>query len=275
MTGVFNINRRRFGLAGGIGFTALMVVLATLLMTGAIFASLPLAGIGGFVVSADYITGSGFELITNFADTNLGSTTATATSKTHNKNGFYPEAQIMMDGVKIYGLELSKLIDTRPFQHSSYGLPTNIDYVRIMITADEGDYAAGNPGADGTGLVMNATRVEAGEITLNTMLLDENMKVGDDGTYDFTTDHLTKATDSGNVTIDDNDTVPVGMKASTVIITNPDINGHYMTVDRMTLKGMQLWVQLFDETDVQLDPAAEAATQGFAPEPWPVNSNMN
>lgn len=69
MRSVLSIERKRFWMFSGIGYTALAVVISLLFFTGTVFAAFPLTGIGGFVIAADKITGTGFKLYPQIGET--------------------------------------------------------------------------------------------------------------------------------------------------------------------------------------------------------------
>lgn len=199
MTGGLNINRRRFALAGSAGFSALAVILVALFLTGTVFAAFPIAGVGGFVIKANSISGTNFELIPAVGDTE--------------KQSAWPQAQVTMDSVSIVGLNLSKELDVSAL------FPGVVDMVKVVITAT--DTTTGN------GLVLNTTGIEADSASFNTLLIDER----------FNASHPNSITPATGAEI--------GLKASSLTLTNAQLNTHYMTTTSITIPGMSLGLELY------------------------------
>lgn len=199
MTGGLNINRRRFALAGSAGFSALAVILVALFLTGTVFAAFPIAGVGGFVIKANSISGTNFELIPAVGDTE--------------KQSAWPQAQVTMDSVSIVGLNLSKELDVSAL------FPGVVDMVKVVITAT--DTTIGN------GLVLNTTGIEADSASFNTLLIDER----------FNASHPNSITPATGAEI--------GLKASSLTLTNAQLNTHYMTTTSITIPGMSLGLELY------------------------------
>jgi hypothetical protein len=199
MTGGLNINRRRFALAGSAGFSALAVILVALFLTGTVFAAFPIAGVGGFVIKANSISGTNFELIPAVGDTE--------------KQSAWPQAQVTMDSVSIVGLNLSKELDVSAL------FPGVVDMVKVVITA--------TGTTTGNGLVLNTTGIEADSAIFNTMLIDER----------FNASHPNSITPATGAEI--------GLKASSLTLTNAQLNTHYMTTTSITIPGMSLGLELY------------------------------
>lgn len=137
--GVACMNRRRFWIAATAGYVALAAVLATLIATGTVFAAFPLSGIGGFVVAADRIEGTGFTLSPAIGDTS--------------EKQFWPQGAVQLDGVKIDGLNLSKELNLGPFRA----------IVEISATGR----------VEGRGVSMNISGMQAEKAEFNQMRIDE------------------------------------------------------------------------------------------------------
>ncbi|MFZ5597348.1 MAG: DUF6230 family protein [Bacillota bacterium] len=206
MTGALNINRRRFILTGGIGFSALLAVLVTLLLTGTVFAAIPIAGIGGFMVTADQIVGHGFQLVPTIGDTNSGQMS----------KGFsmFPMAQNSFADITISGMNLSKKIDLSQF-------PFTYQTVELVVEPS-GDVTS-------TDMIMNMSGMNADSFVGENMTIDENMT---------NIDYPTTATPDGMALI--------GMAADTVTISGAEIQGHYIKAGSMTIPGMKLYLKYYD-----------------------------
>ncbi|PZN13406.1 MAG: hypothetical protein DIU69_00555 [Bacillota bacterium] len=138
--GVACMNRRRFWMAAAAGYLALAVVLATLIATGTVFAAFPLSGIGGFVVAADRIEGTGFSLTPALDNTS--------------EQGIWPQGAVQLAEVKIRGLNLSKEL--------------SIGTLRAIVEIS----AEGT--VNGTGVTMNISGMKADRAEFSEMKIDEN-----------------------------------------------------------------------------------------------------
>lgn len=214
MTGC--INTRRFFISGSIGFGALIVVLITLLLTGTVFAALPIAGLGDFKVTATKIQGDGFQLIPALSDIN--------NSSTNTVNGVvYPVSQLLMDRAHIDGLKLNKYLDLTPFH--AYGLPADIDHCVFDVTV--GGQAIGE------NVILNASQIEAANIVMNSMVVDEN--------------YQPQNAPANNPFVSGGQ-VPIGVSATTVDIDQAIIKAHYLAVGNMTMPQIALAFRLDDNT---------------------------
>ncbi|OUM87025.1 MAG: hypothetical protein BAA01_16570 [Bacillus thermozeamaize] len=116
--GVLHIDRKRFLIMGGVGYAALIALLAALLLTGTVFAAFPVAGIGGFVIAADKIVGDGFKLYPSLGETS--------------EKPSWPQAAVDLSSATISGLNLSKDLDVSGAL-GNYG----IHKVLVEITATQ------------------------------------------------------------------------------------------------------------------------------------------
>ncbi|AVX20079.1 hypothetical protein SAMN02745885_00943 [Carboxydocella sporoproducens DSM 16521] len=221
MLSVLNLNKKLFFWSLGLTLGSLFSVLVTLANTGNLFAAMPLAGVGGFVIEADKITGTNFELIPSVADTNLS-------NKEQESWTAFPQSQTTMDTVSIWGLRLYKNIDL-----SHLGFPV-ANYVQVLVEANttESKYVSG------TQLLMNADYIEAEQIDFGDLQMDENMR-----------------TDHPNLVTGDDQKADIGMKASSVTLTRAKINAHYMSTKTMSIPGMKLTLHLYDSNNREVAPA--------------------
>lgn len=242
MSGSLNINRRRFFMTGGIGFSVMVVLLVSLMITGTVFAAFPLAGIGGFVIEAENIYGEGFELIPAVNDINEGDGEGSIPTGDYDPNAepVWAQSQSCMDEVDITDLNLYKFIDVTHIVPETAEMPLN--YIKINVKGDS---------ASGEGLVMHATEIQAGEAIFEEMLMDENLE----------TDNAYFNKYVGSVTpdpFDDGDMAEIGIKADKVTLANANINAHYMKVTKMSIPNMQLCLEYYTGNNVQLEPSGDA-----------------
>ncbi|UOE75817.1 DUF6230 family protein [Parageobacillus thermoglucosidasius] len=118
MENALNVNKKRLGIVGGAGMLGLIALLVTLLMSGTVFAAFPLAGIGGFTISANKITGTGFKLYPALGETE--------------KKPVWAQAAIDLATANIEGLVLSKNINTE----SALG-SYNVNSVDVIVTGGD------------------------------------------------------------------------------------------------------------------------------------------
>ncbi len=144
--GVLHIDRKRFLIMGGVGYAALIALLAALLFTGTVFAAFPLAGIGGFVVAADEIIGSGFKLSPAIGETS--------------EKSLWPQAGVELDSVTIKGMNLSKELDVSG-SLGNYGIHKVL--VEIIATQD----------VQGQGVNMRITGMVADRAEFSSMEVNE------------------------------------------------------------------------------------------------------
>lgn len=221
MLGILNLNKKLFFWSLGLTLGSLFSVLVTLAHTGNLFAAMPLAGVGGFVIEADKITGTNFELIPAVGDTNLA-------NKEQESWTAFPQSQTTMATVNIWGLKLYKNIDL-----SHLGFPV-ANYVQVLVEANTTD----SKYVSGTQLLMNADQIEAEQIDFGDLVMDENM-----------------ATDHPNLVTGEDNKADIGMKASSVTLTNAKINAHFMTTKTMTIPGMKLTLHLYDSNNREVFPS--------------------
>jgi len=206
--GGLNIQRKRFFMTGSIGVAVLAILLTLLVATGSVFAAFPVAGIGGFVIAADTITGQGFELIPSVTDTN-DSSVGPATQ------GKWPCAQTCMSDVVIDGLVITKDIALGPLGPLMFN---NKTHTLVKVTA-------GN-GVHGTGLVMQMSGLTCNKADFpNAMEMDENMATSKPSA-------LTPVAG-----------VPIGMNAPKIVLTTAQVNTHNMKADTMSIPSMALSIE--------------------------------
>lgn len=97
MIKALNINKKRFSLIAGISSAGLIVILLIVLLARPTFAAFPIAGVGGFIIDAQRISG-----------TNLGIYTDVGSTSLHENWG---QARIELGTVNLDGLSLVKTID--------------------------------------------------------------------------------------------------------------------------------------------------------------------
>jgi hypothetical protein len=142
------IDKKRFFVSLGASFGGLGVLLTTLFSTGTAFAAFPIAGVGGFVVSAKSIHGEGFQ---QFA-------TVGATSE----KSSYPQAGIKLNTVTIKGLQLTKDLDVS----SQFG--GLISKVRVQISADPDKEVTGGE------VEMHVSGITADDAQFNSLDINES-----------------------------------------------------------------------------------------------------
>lgn len=249
--GSLNVNRRLFKRSAGISMIALIALLTLLVATGTVFAASPIAGVGGFTIAADTISGSDFELIPALTSTNTGGGSGAYPGNLKNEyQKVYPAAQVWLGGADITGLNLSKNISLAAIA-STFGIPS-VDYVKVEIKA--------SGTVHGDNLLMNTTDIAADDALFGTMVMMENLD----------TQHPNKLTamQTGTVTTDEfgdpiNTGVQIGMSAATMAMTNGVINTHSMKADSMDIPGMTLQLKLFDASNVAIDPPYQNANQSW------------
>ncbi|QQK74580.1 hypothetical protein HUG15_02490 [Salicibibacter cibarius] len=123
MGNALRVSKKRLGIiasAAGAGLTALLL---SLFMSGSLFAAFPLAGVGGFTISADTIEGEDFELYPVIGETA--------------ENPVWAQAAVELGTAAIDGLVLSKNINTEDAL-GAYG----VNSVDVQVTSSgvvEGD----------------------------------------------------------------------------------------------------------------------------------------
>lgn len=269
--GSLNVNRKLFKRTSGISFIALLGLLVLLVATGTVFAAAPIAGVGGFMIEADSINGSDFELIPALTSTNTATGNGNIIAQGGLKNQYqrvYPAAQVWLGDVSIEGLNLWKNIDLTAIA-AAFGIP-DVSYVKVAIGA--------TGTVTGSNLTMNATDIVAGDAAFTNMLMMENLDAQHPN-------HLTNAQTSAQVNgpywqiafqaakeqgaddaaatayadsqvTDDaiNTGVQIGMQADTMVMTDGAINTHYMKAGAMDIPGMTLALKLYHADDTQILP---------------------
>ncbi|KYD19667.1 DUF6230 family protein [Saccharococcus caldoxylosilyticus] len=118
MENALNVNKKRLAIIGGAGMLGLIALLLVLFMSGTVFAAFPLSGVGGFIISADKITGTNFKLYPSLGET-------------ENKP-VWAQAAIDLESATINGLMLSKNINTE----SALG-SYNVKSVDVIVTGGD------------------------------------------------------------------------------------------------------------------------------------------
>lgn len=120
-----NINGKRFSLIAGISSAVFIVIAAIMLLARPTFAAFPIAGVGGFVIDAQRITGTNLNIYTDMGPTSL-----------HENWG---QARIEIGSVNITGLKLVKNIDLKGAL-SQY----DISELEVLVTPREGVTVSGS-----------------------------------------------------------------------------------------------------------------------------------
>ncbi|MGE5415686.1 MAG: DUF6230 family protein [Acidobacteriota bacterium] len=227
-------------MAGSLGFVAMTLVLTTLIMTGSIYAALPLTGVGGFVIEATSIKGSGFELIPTVHDTNLG-------NAYQEVRPFYPQTETHLQTVdSITGLKVWKNID---LTHISSVLFGPIKYMKIVIEA--------NGDTKGTNILLDTTQIQASSASFTNLTMDENYSPNKPAIYhpsnDAWVDPASQQINANGSQITPATGAEIGMAADYVELTNAQINAHLMSADQLTLPNMALSIHYFDGNDQEID----------------------
>lgn len=240
--GSLNVNRRLFKRSAGISFMVLVALLTLLVATGTVFATAPIAGVGGFVIEADSIDGSDFELIPALTSTNTGNGVAQSQTSIPNEyQKVYPAAQVWLGSASIDGLNLWKNISLEAIA-GAFGIP-NVSYVKVEIGA--------SGTVTGSELTMNATDIVADDAAFTDMIMMENLPTEHPN---HLTDMQTSTTTTDIFGEEINTGVQIGMSAGTMSMTNGVINTHYMKAASMDIPGMTLQLKLYDANDAQIMP---------------------
>lgn len=235
--GSLNVNRRLFKRSAGISFVVLVALLTLLVATGTVFAAAPIAGVGGFVIEADNIVGSDFELIPSLTSTNTASST---TGMENEYQKVYPAAQVWLGDADIDGLNLWKNISLAAIA-AAFGI-SDVSYCKVQIQA--------TGTVNGSNLTMNTSDIQAVTAAFTGMTMMENLP----------TQHPNKLTvQQGSLTSDIfgdpiHTGVQIGMSANTMLMDGGIINTHYMKADSMTIPGMTLQIKLFKANGDEILP---------------------
>lgn len=89
-------NKKRFAVSAGLAYALLVALLVLALSGGVALAAFPIAGVGGFVIKANTIDGTGFHLYPTMGQTS--------------EQMIYPMAVVDLDTATISGLNLSKTL---------------------------------------------------------------------------------------------------------------------------------------------------------------------
>lgn len=146
MGSLFTVNTKRFAIAGGAGFAALIALLAMLLLSGTAFAAFPLSGVGGFTISADKITGTGFKLYPAIGETE--------------QRGAWGQGAIDLATADITNLVLTKNINTESAL-GAYGIKS----IDVVVTG-------GN--VSGQNLKLRVTGIQAASTSFTGLEVQEH-----------------------------------------------------------------------------------------------------
>jgi hypothetical protein len=141
-----NLNKKRFLTTLGLGFGGLTTMITAIFATGNAYAAFPITGVGGFVIAADSINGTGFKQAPTVGQTS--------------QQQAYPMSLITLDNVTIKGLKLTKDIDVS----SQFG--GLISKVQIQITSSQD--------VTGTGVNMNVSGITADQANFGGLDIHES-----------------------------------------------------------------------------------------------------
>lgn len=241
--GSLNVNRKLFKRSSGISALVLIALITLLVATGTVFAAAPIAGVGGFVIEADDIYGTDFELIPALTSTNTGNGVAKSQTSIPNEyQKVYPAAQIWLGSADIDGLDLWKNISLEAIA-ASFGIP-DVSYVKVQIKA--------SGTVTGQGLTMNSTDIAAGNAAFTDMIMMENLPTEHPNKLTFMQQDSAVTEDIFGDPI--NTGVQIGMSASAMSMQDGIINTHYMKADSMSIPGMTLQLKLYRANDTLIDP---------------------
>ncbi|MGE5416307.1 MAG: hypothetical protein ACM3UZ_06045 [Acidobacteriota bacterium] len=256
--GGLNINRRRFAAAGSLGFIALVTVLITLMMTGSVYAAFPLAGVGGFVVEATKIDGAGFDLVPNIHDSNIS----------NNYQEIRPwlgQAEARIDDLNsnnygITGLHLYKNIDVTHISPILFGA---CKYMQVCVDS--------SAQVKGTGVLMDAQRIEADKAIFNNMIMDENLSYRDiahttavkKAEIHLSSENMynvAKAIDPSSQFLTQNGQIAtpnmgaeIGISADTFSLEGAKLNAHFLKADSMTIPGLVLSIRYMTKDNQEIN----------------------
>ncbi|ADG05805.1 DUF6230 family protein [Kyrpidia tusciae] len=145
-TAAVQTNRKRFFAASGVGLGGLVVLLASLFLTGTVYAAFPLTGIGGFVISADEIIGQQMNLYPALGQTS--------------EQSIWPQAAIELSSATIKGLNLTKDLDVSK-ELGNFGM----NKVKVVIGATKD--------VQGSGLKLRITGLQADQANFSTFDMEE------------------------------------------------------------------------------------------------------
>lgn len=149
MLNTLNMNKKRFFVLSLCSSSGFVILLSILLLTGTGYAAFPLAGVGGFVIEANKITGTNFTL-----------TPKTGSTERHENWG---QAHIELGSTSIDGLSLTKTISLDG-AFAEYG----ISNIHLAITSDST--------VRGENVKLGVTGIVASHSNFQNLNVDENKR---------------------------------------------------------------------------------------------------
>lgn len=180
MTQLLNINKKRFAMISSAGSIGLIAFFFFLFLTSSVFAAFPIAGVGGFVIEANRITGNNLQITTELGATEL-----------HDNWG---QAKIELGQANITGLKLSKKVNLNGALNE-YGIKdldivitpapgatvsgTNLRLGVTGLTATSSDFRNLRADERSSSRPIERLRIRANQLTLNNPKLNTHtMAVG-------------------------------------------------------------------------------------------------
>ncbi|WP_157525910.1 DUF6230 family protein [Halorientalis sp. IM1011] len=207
--------------------------------TGTAFA-MPVAGIGGFTISADTIEGEGMILYPGSSDAE--NSTDVSSGSNADVNNQYPVGVVELDSTEIEGMQLKKVFDLQ--NYSGGVMPGK---ARIVIAAS-GNVSSGT-------LMMKTPQLSADEAVFSGMEIDENRV---DSARDISSWlELRTNQDPENpiggvpdtIAGERNKNYTGGANQTGMVMKDPYIRATYLATDTITIPGMQLEVQYDNDND--------------------------
>lgn len=215
MAGVLNVGKGyNKVLAAGMG--GLGAVIGMLLLTGKLFAAFPLAGIGGFVISAPGISGTNFTLTPSLTATD--------------QQGGWPASLIKMDTVSIpKDFELTKQFDLSATPIGALIPTANLNILASSLT--------------GNGLQLDSTGLQASDAKFTAFAASEQDAVVPSGTvtktvYGIGNQAIQLKAPSNGPFIDP--TLQLGLQAASVNLTGAAINTDALVTQSLDLSNLKL-----------------------------------
>ncbi|SEO66399.1 hypothetical protein SAMN05216388_101683 [Halorientalis persicus] len=208
--------------------------------TGTAFA-MPVAGIGGFTISADVIEGEGMVLYPGSSDAENSTDVAEVNGSTGAAADQYPVGVVELDSTTIEGMNLRKVFD---LQNNSAGLMPG--KARIVISA------SGNVTSET--LMMKTPQLAAENATFSGMEIDENtVDKADDITswMELRTDQDPKGPLEGPASGfgEAKKSYSGGDGGPGMVMKDPYIRATYLATDSISIPGMALEVQYDNDND--------------------------
>jgi hypothetical protein len=208
--------------------------------TGTAFA-MPVAGIGGFTISADTIEGEGMVLYPGSSDAE--NSTDVSSNSNAGVNNQYPVGVVELDSTEIDGMALKKVFDLE--NETSGVMPGK---ARIVISASDN--------VTSETLMMKTPQLAADEAKFSGMEIDENTV---DSARDISS-WLELRTDqdpvkpiegvpSDSLAGERNKNYTGGDGGPGMVMKDPYIRATYLATDQITIPGMALEVQYDNDND--------------------------